>query len=222
MTANNNTGGLLAWEFLADALNCSSTPDVLACARAAPATTIKSIIEHAALDFAPVTDNVTQVSDPATRRAERNIALVPVFSGSNSQEGRVFEVGQNNVTAYVQNLFATVPTALQDAIIAAYPIGSPGIANDYEAISQIFTDVEFQCVCISPFPNIDDAELSYRRMPFLQTRLPLRVSQPTDTFSTPAFPIRKAFLMQESTTRRRFLLCLAHTRPLMLPHKKSH
>ena len=146
VTANNNTGGLLAWEFLANALNCSSVPEVLACVRSASATIIKSIIEHAALDFSPVTDNVTQVSDPATRRAERKVALVPVFLGSNSQEGRVFEVGQNNVTAYVQNIFSAVPVTLQNAIIAAYPIGSPGIANDYEAISQIFTDVEFQCV----------------------------------------------------------------------------
>ena len=84
VTANNNTRGLLAWKFLRDALNCSSTPNVLACVRAAPPTTIKSIIEHAALDFAPVIDNVTQMSDPTTRRAERDIALVPVFSGSNS------------------------------------------------------------------------------------------------------------------------------------------
>lgn len=62
-------------------------------------------------------------------------------------KGRVFSVGQTNLTAFLQTNFAAA-SALIPAIAAAYSVGSPGITNGYDAISAVTTDVTFQCVSI--------------------------------------------------------------------------
>lgn len=62
------------------------------------------------------------------------------------QEGRVFVVGQNNTTTYLEGLLGNASSpAIIRAIEAAYPIGSPGIATPYDQIAQIFTELVFQC-----------------------------------------------------------------------------
>ena len=136
--------GTLSWLALVDALNCSSAKSALACVRAKPPTQIKSIEEHLMLSFGPAIDNVTTLSNPQQARAQRRIANVPVLTGTNSQEGRVTEVGQKNITAF---LAATFPesTELQQAVIAAYPLGQNGLNTPYDVISQIWTEYFFQC-----------------------------------------------------------------------------
>ena len=69
---------------LANAINCSNTtvPDRLACMRAIPATVLEDAVEHLALTFAPVIDNVTYSGNVAeTNRLAGNIARVPVLMG---------------------------------------------------------------------------------------------------------------------------------------------
>ena len=136
--------GTLSWLSLVEALNCSSAKSALACVRAKPATQIKSIEEHLVLSFAPAIDNLTTLSDPQQARAQSRIANVPVLTGTNSQEGRVTEVRQNNITAF---LAATFPqsTELQQAVLAAYPLGQNGLNTPYDVISQIWTEFFFQC-----------------------------------------------------------------------------
>ncbi|KAF2751036.1 cholinesterase [Sporormia fimetaria CBS 119925] len=129
------------WAKLAELLNC--TGSALACIRKAPVLTVKDIIEKNSLSFSPVVDNTTLVSDPAGRRARREIADVPILFGSNAQEGRVYSIGQNNLTAYLQTTFQ-VP-ALMDAVRAAYPRGVAGLNTDYDIISAIYTDLIFTC-----------------------------------------------------------------------------
>jgi len=139
-----SVNGTLSWLALVDALNCSSATSALACVRSKPATQIKSIEEHLMLVFDPAIDNVTTLSDPRQARAEHRIANVPVLTGTDSQEGRVFVVGQSNVTAFIA---ATFPesTELQQAITAAYPLGQNGLNTAYDVISQIYTEYWFQC-----------------------------------------------------------------------------
>lgn len=144
-----NTGGPTAWAFLVSQLNCSIATSQLACVRAAPATTIKSIVENNALSFSPVTDNVTQLATGpglVAQRAAGNVAKVPYMTGSNGQEGRVFiaEIGAAiplpNTTSYIQ---ATFPTELQQPLIDAYTVLS---GTAFDQISQLFTELYFQCV----------------------------------------------------------------------------
>lgn len=141
--ANSTT----SWLSLVSSLNCNTSPhaDDLACVRRAPATTIKSIIEHAALSFQPVVDNITFVANPDAARAAGNIARVPILAGTNGQEGRVFEFGQTNLSAYIQTTFGAVPT-LAAEIAQAYAVGTDGTTDGFEAISQLFTEFVFQCV----------------------------------------------------------------------------
>jgi len=144
-TAGGN--GSASWTKVLTLLNCTSLtgPSALACARAAPATTIKSIIETNALAFPPVQDNVTSSSNVAVQMRAKTFAHVPFFLGTNSQEGRVFAVGQTNVSAY---LAANGLSALAPYIQASYPAPQTP-TQAYEEISDILTDVVFQCAALT-------------------------------------------------------------------------
>lgn len=139
--ANDRSIGLASWNALSAALNCTS----LACVRSQPATLIKSIIEPRSLNFPPVTDNVTQIANPSTARAQGNIANVPVLAGTNAQEGRVFELGMNNLTAFLNTNFPQ-SVDLQNQIRTAYPPGPND--TDYDVLSRIYTEYRFQCVSL--------------------------------------------------------------------------
>ena len=140
-----NDKGPESWAALVAALNCSTAASQLACVRAADALTIKSIIEHEMLAFSPVSDNVTQLATPVQSRLEHTAANVPYMTGSNGQEGRVFEFGESNLTAFLETTFPE-SVALQQAIAAAYPLGQNGLNTPYDVISQIYTEYIFQCV----------------------------------------------------------------------------
>lgn len=84
-----DNSSVLSWNNLTSQLGCPGNyGSNLTCVWAANATTIKSIIEQSILDFNPVADNVTLVSQPAVQRLSGNIARIPVLGGTNSQEGR--------------------------------------------------------------------------------------------------------------------------------------
>jgi carboxylesterase type B len=139
------TSSVPAWDALSAALDCPGEySSNLTCVRAANATTIQTIINEQILEFNPVPDNVTLVSDPAGRRLAGDIANIPVMGGTNAQEGRVFVVGQNDTTTFLQSVFGN-NTELTDAIEAAYPLGRNGLSTPYDQISQIFTEYIFQC-----------------------------------------------------------------------------
>ncbi|CAN9220242.1 unnamed protein product [Alternaria alternata] len=140
------TSSVPAWNNLTATLGCPGTHESnLTCVRAANATTVRNIINQNSLVFNPIADNTTLVSNPAARRLSGDIAHIPVLGGTNAQEGRVFQVGQTNLTAYLQATFGILAPALIPKIEAAYPIGSNGLTNDYDVISQISTEITFQC-----------------------------------------------------------------------------
>jgi carboxylesterase type B len=141
VSADPNTAGPASWAFLVAALNCTTAASQLACVRAAEAETIENIVQLNALSFSPVTDNVTQIELPVNRSKYQS---VPYMIGTNGQEGRVLEVGVTNLTALVAQSFPE-STLLQQLILEAYAIGTPGISSSYDAISQIYTEYVFQC-----------------------------------------------------------------------------
>ncbi|CAO2647395.1 Nn.00g083170.m01.CDS01 [Neocucurbitaria sp. VM-36] len=141
------TSSIPQWNNLTAQLGCPGTySSNLTCVRAANATTIQDIINKGPLVFDPIADNLTLVTNPAARRLSGNISHIPVLGGTNAQEGRVFTIGQSNFTAYLQTTFGnTAAAALIPSIEAAYPIGSNGLSNGYDAISQFVTEIIFQC-----------------------------------------------------------------------------
>lgn len=114
--------------------------------RTAPATTLKSIIEHQPLIFNPVYDNRTLVTNPGQTRKSGNIAPIPILSGTTRDEGRILVIGQSNLTAYLDATFGSRLTpSLLSAITDAYPIGGKEFPTAYDAIAAIETDVSFRC-----------------------------------------------------------------------------
>ncbi|KAL9083986.1 MAG: hypothetical protein Q9159_005479 [Coniocarpon cinnabarinum] len=132
---------------LAAALNCTAGQSNLTCVRNAPVDTIRQIIDDNSIEFQPVVDNVTDFGSGALARAAGNFARVPILGGTNYQEGRVFEVGQNNFTAFLQNTFGTTAPQQIPLIEAAYgPVGDiAGVNTDFDLISAVYTDLNFQC-----------------------------------------------------------------------------
>jgi acetylcholinesterase len=142
----SRTSSVPDWNNLTAQLGCPGTfANNLTCVRAADATAVQSIINENSLLFNPVPDNITLVTNSAARRLSGDITRIPVLGGTTAQEGRVFQIGQNNVTAYLQATFGTAAATLIPAIEAAYPIGSNGLDTAYDVISQIATEVTFQC-----------------------------------------------------------------------------
>lgn len=112
---NQPTNGTVSWDMLAEQLNCSAQPDVLKCVRAANATTIVSILEHSALTFTAVKDNITELQNPEVARKSGNVARVPILAGTTAQEGSVFGEKQPFFSVPLSSLFfkqATIFDAL--------------------------------------------------------------------------------------------------------------
>jgi carboxylesterase type B len=135
-----------AWNKLATELKCTGN-DTLTCLQSPDikASQIKEVIENHSLVFSPVFDNKTLISNPALRRSMGNIAQVPVMIGTNSQEGRVFVRGQDNLQAYLNKTFKNETTMIR-TLADAYPVGKEGLETPYDAIAQIVTELTFQCV----------------------------------------------------------------------------
>lgn len=159
---NTNNSNTVSWDSLISALNCTgSSAQILKCARAAKASTIKSIEEHMALTFVPVSDNVTQVEYPVAARAAGKVAQVPILTGTNANEGRVFTIGDNNITAWLEGELPGLPAYYYSEIEAAYPVGSGGLDDAFEVIAQIFTEFIFQCPCA----NVANASSTVDKLP---------------------------------------------------------
>ncbi|SMR46709.1 unnamed protein product [Zymoseptoria tritici ST99CH_1E4] len=145
-SASANPSTVPAWNQLAASFNCPES-STLECLRNVPATDIKKYIEENALHFNYAFDGVTAFRDAANRRKNGQIAKIPILIGSNAQEGRIFQVGQNSQEAsraYIDAISGN-QTAYGNMIEAAFPLGSPGITSYYDQISQINTEYRFQC-----------------------------------------------------------------------------
>lgn len=139
--------GLASWEALVAAVGCSAAASQIDCVRAVPATTIKSVIEHAALVFPPTVDNKTESGNVALAITSHTAAQVPFLIGTNADEGRPFAAALGldeplNVAAFLNASIPNEP-ALQAAIAAAYPLSL--YPTPYLAISAIITDLSFTC-----------------------------------------------------------------------------
>lgn len=140
------------WKKLVELTDCADADSELDCIKAVPALTIKELIEDNALTFYPVEDEVTLASNPLERREKGDVAQIPMMFGTNKDEGRLFVIGQDNLTEF---LTTTIPIpALQDQIAKAYPIGTPGLEGGFETIAAIWTDLVFTC------PNAAHTEAS--------------------------------------------------------------
>ncbi|KAF4453063.1 hypothetical protein F53441_4294 [Fusarium austroafricanum] len=124
---------------------------VLKCMRKIPAKKLKDIVERAMLTFTPLSDGgVTLSNNPRNNRLKSKdnptlMARVPVMLGTTADEARLQDY--MNITVE-QALKAASPkiTDFQISLIEHfYPIGSPGINNEYDQVVRIATDYGMQC-----------------------------------------------------------------------------
>lgn len=139
--SSNSSDNEASFQSLAQKLNC--TGDALTCVRAANATVIQNIIEVNSLEFPPVIDNYTYVADRAQVRESGNFAQVPTLIGTNADEGRVFELGQSDLSGFINMTFSAFGSDVVSQITAAFPTN--GTLSGYDQISIITTLIVFQC-----------------------------------------------------------------------------
>jgi carboxylesterase type B len=139
----NPTNSPASWDFLISQLNCT-TPDKLACARAAPASLLKMIEEVNSIPFRPVADNFTSLRYPEAARKAGRIAPVPIMTGTTYNDGSIFTIGQTDTASFLQTIFPN-QTAFQNLLNATYAIGTPGITDQTSQIATIYTDFIFHC-----------------------------------------------------------------------------
>ena len=145
VSVGGSDGNATAWNVLVEGLECAYTESPLACVRSKDAVDIQKVVNESLLSFPPVLDNITQIPLPVNRSLHQN---VPYMTGTNGQEGRIFTLGNvhdTNITRYLNEFgYANMPD-LEASIAKAYPIPSTGIANAYDADSQIHTKLVLQC-----------------------------------------------------------------------------
>ncbi|KAF2672173.1 cholinesterase [Microthyrium microscopicum] len=146
--SQNRAGSTLAsmsWAKLAAELQCGSQQP-LKCMQntTIPSSQIQAIVHANGLNFGPIVDNQTLFTNLPIKRQNRDIALVPILIGSNSQEARLFVQGQSDVEQYVARSFGK-GTELAKKVLGSYPVGGAEFPTGFDAIAQISTDFGFQC-----------------------------------------------------------------------------
>ncbi|KAL5608840.1 hypothetical protein FOVSG1_003521 [Fusarium oxysporum f. sp. vasinfectum] len=124
---------------------------VLKCMREVPAAKLKDIIERGMLDFAPLSDDgVTLSNYPRDTRLESKnnpklMARVPVMLGTTADEARIPDF--MNIT--VKDALKTLAPGISDFQVSVlkffYPIGSPGINNEFDQVTRMATEIGMQC-----------------------------------------------------------------------------
>lgn len=155
MDVAGDVAGEQAWDALVAQLNCSAPAGgaELACVRAVDVAEIQSAVTDLGfVTFTAVNDNVTQLAEPERARREGRVARVPILTGSNANEGTLFQDATlESLAAYV----VTVPTleSVEAEVAAAYPVAgdnsttssSSAYSSQFYADAAIDTDVEFTC-----------------------------------------------------------------------------
>ncbi len=136
-----------SWADLAKELECSThqSKSDLACIRAETAEDIRKTIFRPNMNFEPVIDGFTLVENRFKARSQKNVAQVPILSGTTADDGGLFVLGERDVKNYVKKMFSQFPD-LHAAIEEAYPVGRQGLGKPKDVVKLISTEFIFQCV----------------------------------------------------------------------------
>lgn len=93
--------------------------------------------------FRPTPDDFTYSPANLLEHLPPKKADIPIMIGTNQNEGATFAVDEDDFAAYIDLMFHAFGNNLTSSIAEAYAVGSPGIKNDYEAISQFLTEFVF-------------------------------------------------------------------------------
>ncbi|KAF4340620.1 cocaine esterase [Fusarium beomiforme] len=124
---------------------------VLKCMREVPAEKLKDIVERSMLNFSPLSDDgVTLSNYPRDIRLKSKdgpklMARVPVLLGTTADEARLPDFMNITVKDALKNLAPTISDLQVPVLKLLYPIGSPGINNDFDQVTRMATEIGMQC-----------------------------------------------------------------------------
>ncbi|KAJ3472798.1 hypothetical protein NLG97_g10710 [Lecanicillium saksenae] len=135
----------LSYGIVAKNFGCTDPRASIDCLRQVPAADLASFISKHDIFFPPRDDHATWTSDVRPRIRSKEFADVPLFFGSNSDEGRLFvaALGLANASANVDNLAFLIPD--QQARTAMHAFYNPFIRDTYHLLSTIITKLLFTC-----------------------------------------------------------------------------
>ncbi|KAH7312453.1 cholinesterase [Stachybotrys elegans] len=143
-----NNGSRRAWDDLTKLVGCDCE-DSLACMRTVPAKELVRRVEEQDMVFEPEEDGgVTLASNLRQRRLNSeeqpwSFARVPVMVGTNADEGRFSNL--RNVTLDQVLAMSGIPEDVTEIIGAQYPIGSPGITDEWDRVTVLLTELLALC-----------------------------------------------------------------------------
>jgi len=144
-TAPASATSFTSFNDFASAVGCGDIPGLsrLACLKEVSAEDIRAFTNGPSSGaFSSIVDDTTTFDDNLQRILAGNAARVPLLTGNTQNDGTLFTVGDNNLTAFLDALgLSTVdPNITADAIRALYP-GQ----NDTNVIADTVRDVTFLC-----------------------------------------------------------------------------
>lgn len=149
MDSATDTTGPEAWTTLVGQLNCTSSKNSsdneLACMRAVDTADFSAILIDSAVTFKGVNDNITQRAYPERARLQGEIAMVPILTGTNADEGSLFM--STSVTSW-DEFAAAFPTvkSVQAELEAVLPVSAAGpYTTQYAVDVVVATDTDFTC-----------------------------------------------------------------------------
>lgn len=138
------------WADTLELTNCTDAEDGIACVTAVPFDELEELISVNAVNFVPISDNITLSS---TAREDRlastpkssKIARVPVLGGSTAEEGRTYALAYNNTLDFIAVTFPTATPEQIETLLDTFAVGTPGIANVFDQITAMITHQRYQC-----------------------------------------------------------------------------
>ncbi|KAF9775497.1 hypothetical protein IL306_006414 [Fusarium sp. DS 682] len=124
---------------------------VLKCMREVPAEKLKDIVERGMLNFAPLSDDgVTRSNYPRdirlkSKKNPKLMARVPIMLGTTADEARLPDFMNITVKDALRSLAPTISDFQASVLKLLYPIGSPGISNEFDQVTRMATEVGMQC-----------------------------------------------------------------------------
>ncbi|KAF5625838.1 triacylglycerol lipase V precursor [Fusarium tjaetaba] len=152
-SASTNVTPTGSWNTATKLAGCENGDfdQVLECMREIPAAKLKDIIERGMLDFAPLSDDgVTLSNYPRDIRIQSKskpkiMARVPVMLGTTADEARIPQFMDITVKDALKTLAPGISDFQVSLLKFLYPIGSPGINNEFDQVTRIATEIGMQC-----------------------------------------------------------------------------
>ncbi|KAA8645020.1 uncharacterized protein ATNIH1004_009231 [Aspergillus tanneri] len=158
VSANENAGPP-NWKQVVSFVGCNGTTAAaeLECMKSVNGSKIHDVVQNLALDFFPVSDNVTQRATPLLEaRKHGQSANIPIVIGTNSHEGSLFvspilsqamqRNGSISLSAFSEFLSSLVDSAnarwVQDSLAAYLAQGPTAL---FFSVADFVTNLQFQC-----------------------------------------------------------------------------